>query len=194
MINNWQGKTVVITGAATGIGRALSLELANRGALVYVTALSLAEAQPVVDEIIGCGKQAFPAVLDVNDWPAFQQLLNSVQEQHGSLDVLINNAGILYVGEFYDMEEAIIEKLVHTNVSSVAVGSLYAYRLMKAQGSGEIINIASMGGYSPTPTMAVYAAPKHAVLGLTNSLQAEAEPFGVNVRAACFGLDPDRVI
>jgi short-subunit dehydrogenase len=188
MIKDWQDKTVVVTGAATGIGRALCEVMAARGAIVYVTALTLEECQPVVDAINAKSLVAHPAALDVNDGEAFQRLLVTVNEQHGSHDVLVNNAGILYVGEFFDMDEGFIERLIQTNITAVTLGCLHAYRIMKQQGRGEIINIASMGGFSPTPSMAVYAATKHAVLGLTNSLACEAKAFGVEVRAACFGL------
>ncbi len=188
MINNWQGKTVVVTGAATGIGRAVSAELASRGAIVYVTALSVAACQPVVDDISAQGQRVYAAKLDVNNSAEFQQVLNQVVAEHGRLDVLVNNAGILYVGEFYEMEEAFIESLVQTNLTAVTIGTLQAYRIMKEQGDGTILNVASMGGFSPTPTMAAYAATKHGVLGLTHSLAPEAETFGVDIKAVCFGL------
>lgn len=188
MIKDWQGKTAVVTGAATGIGRSLCEAIAAKGGIVYVTALTLDECQLVVDGIVDKGFIAHPAVLDVNDSEAFRQVLNKVKETHGCLDVLVNNAGMLYVGEFFDMDEAFIERLIQTNITAVSIGCLHAYRIMKQQRQGEIINIASMGGFSPTPSMAVYAATKHAVLGLTNSLACEAKAFGVDVRAACFGL------
>lgn len=188
MIKDWHGKSVIVTGAGTGIGRAVSHELASRGAIVYVTGLDLGECQTVARDITAKGFQAIAAQLDVNNWDEFKAVMQQVKEQQGKLDVLINNAGILFVGEFYDMDEHFIEKLVQTNITSVTVGTLYAYRLMKEQGHGLIINIASIGGFSPTPTMAAYAACKHAVIGLTNSLVKEAAEFSVDIRAVCFGL------
>jgi len=188
MTESWQGKTVIITGAGSGIGRALSNELASRGAIVYVTALSLEECKPVVDEISKKGFHAFPAKLDVTNWQEFNSVIQSVTEQHGKLDVLINNAGRVFVGEFFDMTEHSIEELIHTNLTAVTIGCLYAYRAMKEQAHGTIINISSMGGFTPTPSMTVYAATKHALLGLTNSLATEADIYGVKIKAVCFGL------
>jgi short-subunit dehydrogenase len=188
MIKDWLDKTVIITGAASGIGRAVSKELAGRGAIVYVTALTLSDCQAVVDEINASGSRAHPAQLDVNNWDEFQGVINDVKQRHGKLDVLINNAAVLYVGEFYDMDESFIDKLVHTNLTAVTIGCLYAYRLMKQQGHGLIINISSLGGFTPTPTMAAYAATKHALIGLTHSLATEADVFGVDVKTVCFGL------
>lgn len=188
MIKDWQDKTVIVTGAATGIGCAVSHELASRGAIVYVTGLSIDECQLVVDSINQKNFIAHSAKLDVNDSAEFNQVIQSVKNTHGKLDVLINNAGILYVGEFFDMEESFVEKLIQTNVTAVTMGCLHAYRLMKEQGHGLVVNVASMGGFSPTPTMAVYAATKHALLGLTNSLALEAKQFGVDIKAVCFGL------
>ena len=188
MIDGWLDKTVIVTGAASGIGRALCRELADQGAIVYVTALSLEECQPVIDEITEKGLRAYPAKLDVNDWEEFQQVIQHVRDRHGRLDALLNNAAILYVGEFYGMDEDYIDKLVRTNLTSVMVGTLYAYRMMKAQGHGLIVNISSMGGFTPTPAMVAYAASKHALIGLTNSLDSEASVFGVHIKAMCFGL------
>ena len=188
MIDNWLEKTVIVTGAASGIGRAISEELASRGAIVYVTALTLRDCQPVVDAIIDRGYRAHPAKLDVNNWDEFQRVIHAVRQRHGKLDVLINNAALLYVGEFYDMDEPFIDKLVKTNFTSVTIGCMYAYRLMKAQGHGLIVNISSMGGFTPTPTMVAYAATKHALIGLTHSLASEADVFGVEIKTVCFGL------
>jgi short-subunit dehydrogenase len=187
-MQDWKDKVVLITGAGTGIGRALSKELAGKGAVVYVTGLSVEECQPVVDEIAANGFNAFPAKLDVNQSEDWLAVLDQIKQLHGQLDVLVNNAGILYVGEFYDMDESYIEKLVHTNFTALSVGALHCFRIMKEQGHGLILNVSSMGGFSPTPTMAVYAATKHAVLGLTSALDLEGQAFGIRVRAVCFGL------
>jgi len=187
-MDTWQGKSVLITGSATGIGCSTAKQLAEKGAVVYVTGLSEQDCEPVVRSIQEKGGKAYAAKLDVNNSDEFKNLIDRVCEEQGKLDVLINNAGILYVGEFYDMEVPFIEKLIQTNITAVTVGSLHAFQVMKKQGHGLIANVASMGGFSPTPTMAVYAATKHAVLGLTNSLALEAKEFGIEVKAVCFGL------
>ena len=185
---DWKDKTVIVTGAATGVGKALCHEMASRGAIVYVTARSLEKCLPVVSEITALGFKAFPAQLEVGDSEAFKQVINTVRQEHGKLDVLINNAGILYVGEYADMEEDFMRKIIDVNITSVMLGSLFAYKVMKEQGSGLIVNVSSMAGYLPAPAMTAYSASKHALLGLTSSLAAEAEGSGVGVKAICLGL------
>lgn len=184
---DFKNKSVIITGAGTGVGKALSLELASRGAIVYVTALTEKEAQNVANQIVSTGQKAIGVKVDVSINDDLQSIIDRVIAEQGKLDLIINNAGVAYVGEFYDMEESFISKLIAINLTAVIVGSLYAYRQMKKQGFGQILNISSMGGYVPAATMAVYAGTKHGVLGFTNTLGTEAKDFGIRVNAACLG-------
>ena len=188
MIKNFQNKSVLITGAATGVGRALAHELANRGAVVYVTALTKKEAQIVVDEITSSNGKAIAAELDVGNFKDIEKMIDLVVSEQGQLDIMINNAGVAYVGESYDMQVETIEKLAHINFTAVNVGAVLAYTQMKKQGFGHILNTASMGGFLPTPGMAVYAATKHGVVGLTTSLASEGKSFNIVVKASCPGF------
>lgn len=186
-MSHWEGKTALVTGAGTGIGKAVSQELARRGATVYVTALTLEEAQSVVDEISAAGGEALAARVDVTVHEEVHGAIDQVIANHGRLDLMMNNAGLLYVGEYLEMDEDIIEKLVQVNVTGVMIGTLYAYRQMKRQGGGLIVNVASQGGLMPVATMAAYSATKHAVLGLSESVAGEAAAFGVDVKTVCPG-------
>lgn len=188
MLKNFTNKSVLITGAATGIGRALAHELANRGAVVYVTALNEKEAQIVVDEITSSNGKAIAAELDVGNFKDIEKMIDLVVSEQGQLDVMINNAGVAYVGESYDMQVETIEKLAHINFTAVNVGAVLAYTQMKKQGFGHILNTASMGGFLPTPGMAIYAATKHGVVGLTTSLASEGKDFNIVVKASCPGF------
>ena len=188
MLKNFTNKSVLITGAATGIGRALSHELANRGAVVYVTALNEKEAQIVVDEITSSNGKAIAAELDVGNFKDIEKMIDLVVSEQGQLDIMINNAGVAYVGESYDMQVETIEKLAHINFTAVNVGAVLAYTQMKKQGFGHILNTASMGGFLPTPGMAIYAATKHGVVGLTTSLASEGKDFNIVVKASCPGF------
>ena len=188
MLKNFTNKSVLITGAATGIGRALAHELANRGAVVYVTALNEKEAQIVVDEIISSNGKAIAAELDVGNFKNIEKMIDLVVSEQGQLDIMINNAGVAYVGESYDMQVETIEKLAHINFTAVNVGAVLAYTQMKKQGFGHILNTASMGGFLPTPGMAIYAATKHGVVGLTTSLASEGKDFNIVVKASCPGF------
>jgi short-subunit dehydrogenase len=188
MLKNFTNKSVLITGAATGIGRALAHELANRGAIVYVTALTTKESQIVVDEITSLNGKAIAAELDVGNFKDIEKMIELVVSEQGQLDIMINNAGVAYVGESYDMQIETIEKLAHINFSAVNVGAILAYTQMKKQGFGHILNTASMAGFLPTPGMAVYAATKHGVVGLTTSLASEGKDFNIVVKASCPGF------
>jgi len=187
-IKDWNGKTVIITGAGTGVGKVMCHELASRGAIVYVTARSMEKSRPVADEITTKGFTAFAEKLEVSDETEFKRVVELVKEKHGKLDVLINNAAIVFVGEFYEMEEAYIRKLVDVNLSSVLIGTMYAYRIMKEQGSGTIVNVSSMAGVLPTAIMVAYSASKHGIIGLSRSLRAEGRAFGVDVKAMVLGF------
>ncbi|MFZ1863239.1 MAG: SDR family oxidoreductase [Polyangiales bacterium] len=187
-MKHWNDKTVIVTGAGTGVGRAVAMELARRGAIVYATARTLEKAQPVADELAAEGFRAIPAKLDVREWEDSKRVIAQVVEAHGKLDVLINNAAVLFIGEFFEMSEASIERLVHTNLTSVLVGTLHAYQVMKEQGHGTIVNVSSLAGVLPNASMVVYGATKHGLVGLTTSLAAEAEAFGVDVKVVCLGL------
>ncbi len=187
-IKDWNGKTVIVTGAGTGVGKALCHDMAARGAIVYVTTRSIQRSQLVADEILAKGHTAFAAQIEVGNFEEFKRVIEQVKEKHGKLDVLINNAAIVYVGEYYDMEEDYIKQLVHVNLTSILIGTLYAYRIMKEQGFGSIINVTSMAGYLPTAMMVAYSASKHGLIGLTRSLAAEATEFGIGIKVMCLGL------
>ncbi len=187
MSSGFNQKAIIVTGAGSGVGKALSLELAARGAIVYVTALTLEEAQSVVQVIQANGHNAIAVKVDVTVNEELQKIITKVVVEQGQLDVMINNAGLLYCGEFFDIKEEFLDKLIQVNLTAVTIGSLYAYRQMIKQGHGQILNISSMGGFVPAATMAVYAGTKHGVLGFTNTLATEAKEFGIRVQAACMG-------
>jgi len=178
----------LVTGAGTGVGRALAIELASRGATVFATARALEKCQPLVDEIQAAGGTAFAAVLDVADPQDFARVIETIVDQEGRLDVLVNNAAMMFVGEYYDMDPEIIDHLVRTNLTGVMTGSLFAYRQMRRQGHGRILNISSIVGFMPNPSMSAYGATKFGVRGFSDSLAAEAQEYGVEVQVAFLGL------
>lgn len=187
MSSHFQGKTAIVTGAGTGVGKALAHELAAQGAIVYVTAMTLKEAKPVAKSITDNGGTAFASKCDVTIDADLKRVINKAVKDQGQLDLMVNNAGIVFVGEFFEMDESQIRKITDVNYNAVQIGMLYAYQQMKKQGHGQILNIASMGGLVPTPSMVSYAGSKFGVVGLTYSLATEAEAFGVDLRAACMG-------
>jgi short-subunit dehydrogenase len=181
-------KTAIISGAASGLGKCLGEELARRGAIAIVTGMTQAEVQPVADAIVQAGGKAIALPMDMRDRAQIRAAVETVVAQYGKLDFLFNCAGVAYIGEFDGADEDLIENVLRVNAGGPVFGSLYAYKQMKTQGSGHIVNVSSMAGIVPTPGIAVYAATKHAVVGLSTSLRYEAEKFGVNVSVVCMGL------
>jgi NAD(P)-dependent dehydrogenase (short-subunit alcohol dehydrogenase family) len=180
----WQGKTVFITGAASGIGRALAKALASRGAMVCVSDVDGAGAQRVAAE---CGNGATGMPLDVRDQEQVLVAIQRVARDRGRIDYLFNNAGIGTGGEVDEIPLAEWHRVVDVNIWGVVHGVRAAYPLMRKQGFGHIVNTASLAGLGPAPLLAPYALTKHAVVGLSASLRVEAAPFGVRVSALCPG-------
>ncbi len=182
------GKSAIVTGGASGIGRSLSLQLASSGAAVVVADLNEDGARAVAQSIVGAGHRASHAALDVTDASVVQQLVDRVVRDHGRLDFMFNNAGILIGGPLEDMTAAHWDRLVGVNLMGVIHGVRAAYPVMVRQRSGHIVNTASLAGLAPTPWTAVYSMTKHAVLGLSTSLWGEAADKGVCVSAVCPGF------
>jgi NAD(P)-dependent dehydrogenase (short-subunit alcohol dehydrogenase family) len=168
----------VITGGGSGIGRALALEAARRGAIVHVTDVNEASAEETATMI---GASARHAALDVRDGAAVQQFCDSV----GRIDYMFNNAGIAVGGEVQDLTLAHWNRIIDVNIRGVVHGVHAAYPGMVLRGSGHIVNTASMAGLAPTPLLTPYGMTKHAVVGLSVALRAEAEVYGVKVSVLC---------
>lgn len=183
------GKVAVITGAGSGIGRALALALAGEGATVVASDIDAGAAAAVAETInaAGVGKAEAHGV-DVTDAAAVRALVESAASTHGQLDLMFNNAGIAVSGDARDLEVAHWRKVIEVNLMGVVHGADAAYKVMAAQGSGHIVNIASLAGLVPFPSNCPYSATKHAVVGLSMSLRLEGEDLGVRVSAVCPGF------
>lgn len=181
-------KTAIVSGAASGLGKVLCEELARRGAISIVTGLTQEEVQSTADAIVQAGGKSLALKMDIRSREDIQAAIATVVAQYGKLDYFFNVAGVAYIGEFDGAEDGMVENIMQTNAVGPVFGSLYAYRQMKKQGSGHIINVSSMAGIVPTAGITVYAATKHAVVGLSTSLRYEAEKFGVKVGVVCMGL------
>jgi NAD(P)-dependent dehydrogenase (short-subunit alcohol dehydrogenase family) len=179
-VSKMKGAIAIVTGGGSGIGRALSLELAKRGAFVHVTDANGGSAEETAKRI---GPQAKHAPLDVRDGAAVQRFCDSV----GRVDYLFNNAGIAVAGEVNDLTLAHWDRIIDVNIRGVVHGVHAVYPGMIARGSGHIVNTASLAGLIPTPLGTPYAMTKHAVVGLSVSLRMEAARYGVKVSALCPG-------
>ncbi len=188
-MNRFAGKSAIITGGASGIGRAIGAELAARGASVVLADKNFELAETAAAELARRGMgRVRAAALDVTDAEACAALVSEVVSEHGTLDYMFNNAGIAILGEARDHELDDWYKTLDVNLRGVVHGIHAAYPVMCDQGSGHIVNTASMAGLVPLANEIAYAAAKHAVVGMSTTLRAEAEAFGVKVSVVCPGF------
>ena len=169
-------KTAVITGAASGIGRAAARRFAAAGATVVLA--DLADATDLADSLGG----TFVAT-DVSDEDAVAALLRQAAELHGGLDIIVNNAGITGEAPLADIDATGFERMIRINTMSVVFGLKHAKAHMRAGGS--IINTSSVAGRIGFPTYGSYAASKAAVISLTQVAAMEYGPLGIRVNAIC---------
>lgn len=184
MNDNFEGKVAVVTGAAQGIGLAVATELASRGAKVVLSDINGDGVEQAASGIDG----AEAVVCDVTSEDQVGSLLNGVKERHGSLDVVVPNAGVGRVQPIVEMSLADWRQTLDVNLDGVFLTSRDAARIMAEQGSGSIVNIASITALTGSPGIANYAAAKAAVVSITKSLNSEIRQFGVRVNAVCPGF------
>ncbi len=175
----------VVTGGASGLGRALCEEMARRGAIVVVTDVDEAGARAGADGIAAAGGRASAAALDVGQPEAFRRVVEETAAAHGRLDYLFNNAGFALVGQVQELSQEHWRKILDVNLGGVIHGVAAAYPIMIRQGSGHIINTASAAGLLGIPLSTPYATTKSAVVGLSQNLRAEAADLGVKVSVLC---------
>ena len=177
-------QTAVVTGGGSGIGRAICLELARRGARVVVTDLSLDAAQRVADEVGGEARQ-----LDVTDAAASDAVARAIDDAHGGIDIWCSNAGISSMAPFTEITEAEYDANLDVNLKGVFLCGQAVTRMMIARGrGGVIVNTASMAGKrGAAPFLAHYVASKFGVVGLTQAMAAELAPHRIRVNCVCPG-------
>jgi NAD(P)-dependent dehydrogenase (short-subunit alcohol dehydrogenase family) len=187
-LRTYDGAVAIITGGASGIGRALGEELARRGAAVVLADLQIELAQEVAARIQANGGKATAAELDVTQFEAVKSLVESTVKTHGRLDYTFNNAGIGILGEARYYQIADWHRVFDVHIDGVTNGVQAAYPVMVRQGFGHIVNTASMAGLVASPWMVSYSAAKHAIVGLSLALRPEAAAFGVRVSVLCPGV------
>lgn len=178
----------IVTGGASGIGRALCVALAARGAAHVVAAdVDTAGAEETAGAIRRAGGRAEARALDVTDAAAVDTLVRDVASAQGRLDLMVNDAGLGAWGDAAAMPLETWRRVVDVNFWGVVHGTRAAVSVMAPRRAGRIVNVASLAGLVPAPTVVPYAAAKHAVVGLSTSWAPEAAEDGVAIHVACPG-------
>jgi NAD(P)-dependent dehydrogenase (short-subunit alcohol dehydrogenase family) len=180
-------KIAIVTGGASGIGRGLCKALAENGAKVVVADINREGAEKTAAAITEANGQAQARKVDVTKMKDVQKVVDETAAEHGRLDFLFSNAGVTLCGEVRDLTLDHWRRMIDVNLWGVIHGVQAAYPLMVKQGSGHIVNVASLDGLTPMPMAAPYTAAKHAIVGLSTVLRLEAEDLGVKVSVACPG-------
>jgi NAD(P)-dependent dehydrogenase (short-subunit alcohol dehydrogenase family) len=186
-IRTYNGAAAIVTGAASGIGRALAGELARRTCEVVLADLQIELAEEAAAKINASGGKATAAVVDVTDPKDVRRVVSETVERTGRLDYIFNNAGIAIGGPVALFTDDDWRRIVEVNLGGVINGVQAAYPVMLQQGFGHIVNTASVAGLMASPGNTPYATTKHAVVGLSTSLRTEAAHMGVRVSVICPG-------
>ena len=172
------GRVALVTGGARGIGRATVAGFVREGMRVAIGDLDVEAARTTAREL-GAGTVALP--LDVTDRASFTAFLDEAERQLGPVDVVINNAGIMPVTPFVEESQDSVHRQIDINLHGVITGTQLAIERLSPRRSGHIVNIASQAGKGGLPGIATYAATKHAVVGLCESVKAELRGTGVEM-------------
>jgi NAD(P)-dependent dehydrogenase (short-subunit alcohol dehydrogenase family) len=188
MIGRFQGKVVVITGAAGGIGTATATRFGQEGARIVAVDLAGPALDQIVDTLRGARIEAVGVATDVTDASQVAAYVAAAQSHFGGIDILFNNAGVEgAICPSTDYPEDVFERVLSVNVKGVWLGMKYAVPAMRLRGGGAIVNTASTAGLGAAPNIIAYGASKHAVIGMTQTMAIEHADDHIRVNAVCPG-------
>ena len=176
-----QAKIIAITGASSGIGAATAELLAGRGSKVVIGARRTDRLEALAAKIRAAGGTVLVQPVDVTDQDSVDQFIHAALTRFGRLDVLVNNAGLMPLSPLAALKLDEWNRMIDVNIRGVLHGIAAVLPIMQQQGSGQVINIASIGGHAVYPTAAVYCATKYAVLAISEGLRQENDKIRVTV-------------
>ena len=180
-----EGKTAFVTGAGSGLGRAAAERFATEGATVVAADVDEAGVEETLGLVEDAGGEGEAVELDVRDAEAFHAAVDAAADEHG-LDVILNNAGISHErADVEDIDDETRDRVIDVNVKGVWNGCHAAIPHFKEQGSGAIVNTASLAGVIGSPGASAYSLSKGAVVNFTRAVAAEVGPSGVRANAVC---------
>jgi dihydroanticapsin dehydrogenase len=182
-----EGKVAIITGAATGIGRATALLFAEEGASVIIADVNEDDAQRTVANIEDEGGSARFVQADVSEAEDVQALMERAAEEMGGIDVIVNNAGAQRSGVVTEFEESEWDLLMRVNPRSCFLGAKYGVPRLRERGGGSIVNVSSLAGLKGGPGMTAYSASKGAIIAFTRALAEELAPDNIRANSVCPG-------
>jgi 3-hydroxybutyrate dehydrogenase len=185
---NLQGKVALVTGAASGIGRAIARRYAREGARVVIADLARDAAQAVADDITRDGGEALAVAMDVTDEQAVEQGVRAMLERFGQVDVLVSNAGIQIVHPLEEFTFAEWRRMLAIHVDGAFLTTRACLPHMYARGSGSIIYMGSVHSKEASLLKAPYVTAKHALIGLCKAIAKEGGPHGVRANVICPGF------
>ena len=183
---DFSGKVALITGAASGFGESLSVDLAKRGAKLVIADFNAEGLADTVDQVKAFNADVVSVVGDVSSEAHAEELVALAKSEFGRLDIAVNNAGIApALAPMVQLDGDTLQKQLDVNLKGVAFGMKHQMRLMATQQDGHILNVASMAGLGGTPMGCSYGAAKHAVVGMTKTGAVEMGAMNVRVNAIC---------
>jgi NAD(P)-dependent dehydrogenase (short-subunit alcohol dehydrogenase family) len=184
-----ENKIALVTGASRGIGEAVAKTLAAHGAEVILASRKIDDLQRVEDEIIRAGGKAVSIACHTGEMDQIHHLFNEIKNKYKRLDILVNNAATNpFFGDVLSADERAWDKTFSVNMKGVFFIAQQAARIMKDQGSGVIVNVASINAIRPAPFQGIYSITKAGVVALTQSFAKELAPLNIRVNALLPGL------
>lgn len=183
----FENKRVLITGSASGIGKAITRSFAEEGATMALADVNLAGIQAVIKELGKTEGQIFGYELDVTKEVQVAQVVEKAIADMGGIDILVNDAGVSTMQYSWKITEEEWDHVMDVNAKGNWLVSKHVIPHLIEKKQGKIVNVASMGGLMGAPLLAHYCASKFAVIGITESIAKELAPYGINVNAVCPG-------